>query len=677
MEDKSFINLTNEENLNKINIDSRLIETFKKVMKELQEYFNANGYTEKINYEEFLNNYLIGKDFKVQVNDLPSKIGAGGFYQKNLNRICIDEKYLNTNELQSILCHEFIHFLVMHGKENKITSFINEALTESLTRQMYPQSNSYEPQVRMMDFANLLAHKRNNYGEFLQGGIDAKQISTNWNDFIENISLYQEKYKNVGFTIENAINDENYIEAQRSIINNNIKSHLIKNFSEYEEVLEILSKRPIEDEKWINEFIEKIEQNITRNIKNPKIREATLNKFKEYRKIKQELEKYVDDDKFKIEINGTKILITKNKILYNEFSKKIIGQANSSFFSIMTSDKKEININLEEIFLKKEKLKEQEKQIRTFLTSMSLDDEIALTSITDKDKLIKLEKIELPLIDTKKPVYVYIAVYQDRIELLNNATRIETGKNLQISRYIGFNETCIVGEPLHKTDGIIYVPYSERQIKRRALSKYMSDINNDDIELSDFEKLTPEVKQKYIDEVQEKLPKFVIYQKEKEIEVGLKYGKTTVFKGKKCTLIDQKGNGLFNDYFYAINNENANNQVVEFDQDKKTNTSASLTPVTLKERYDALDREIKKLIELEKKSIVPNFMKRILKLIDEQDEIKAQMHLKGEKIEKKKGTEEEIEYYEYIEMLKRIQMNNEIEKNHIEQERIEGNRRRL
>lgn len=676
MEDKSFINLTNEENLNHINIDQRLIETFKKVMKEMQEYFNANGYTEKINYEEYFKNYLIDKDFKIQVNDLPSKIGASGFYIKSKNMICIDEKYLNTEELQSSLCHEFIHFLVMHDKENKITSFINEALTESLTRQMYPQSNSYEPQVRMMDFANILANKKNNYSLFLQGGIDAKQISGDWKDFIEHINAYQEKYKNTNFNFQEAATDDNYIKAQRSIIRNNIHSHLIKKFSEYEEVLKILSKRPVKDEKWINEFIEKIEQNIVINIKNQKIRQATLNKFKEYRKIKQELENYIDEDKFQMEISGTKILISRSKKIYNEFSKKMIGQAYSPLFQLIISGK-EMEINLEKIFLEKEKLKEKENQIRTFLTSMSLADEMALTSITDKDKLIKLEKIELPLIDTKKPEYVYIAVYQDRIELLNNATKIGTVNDLQISRYIGFNETCIVGEPLHKTDGIIYVPFSERQLKNRALSKYSSDINNDDVELSNFEKLPPEVKQKYIEEVQEKLPKFVIYQKEGEIEAGLMYGKKIAFKGKECTLIDPKGNGLFNDYFDAINNENANNQVVEFGQDKKTNTSEPSTPATLKERYDALDREIKKLIELEKKSVVPNYMERMLKLLDEQDEIKAEMYLKGEKIEKKKGTEEELEYYEYIEMLKSIQMNNEIERNHTEQERVEGSRRRL
>lgn len=228
----------------------------------------------------------------------------------------------------------------------------------------------------------------------------------------------------------------------------------------------------------------------------------------------------------------------------------------------------------------------------------------------------------------------------------------------------------------YKADGIVYTPYNERVIKNRALSKYSRDKNNDDIELSDFEKLPTEVKQKYIEEVQEKMQKFVIYQKDGEIEVGLMYGKNTAFKGKKCTLIEQKGDAIFNDYFNAINNENAKNQAVEFEQ-RKEEKSKSSKPMTLKEKYDALDQKIKELIKLEKKGIVPNYMERILKLIDEQDEIKIQMYLKNEKLEKKKGTDEEIEYYEYIEMLKRIQMNNEIERNHIEQERVEGNRRRL
>ena len=53
MEDKSFINLLTEENLAKINIDSRLVDSFKRVMKKMQVYFNSNGYTSERDYQAF------------------------------------------------------------------------------------------------------------------------------------------------------------------------------------------------------------------------------------------------------------------------------------------------------------------------------------------------------------------------------------------------------------------------------------------------------------------------------------------------------------------------------------------------------------------------------------------------------------------------------------------------
>ena len=58
MKDKSFLNLITDENMSKINIDPRLIESFKRVMNTIQEYFNANGYTEQRDYQAFFNEYL-------------------------------------------------------------------------------------------------------------------------------------------------------------------------------------------------------------------------------------------------------------------------------------------------------------------------------------------------------------------------------------------------------------------------------------------------------------------------------------------------------------------------------------------------------------------------------------------------------------------------------------------
>ena len=45
MDDRSFVNLISDDVLNEMKIDPRLIEPFKRVVKKLQAYFNANGYT--------------------------------------------------------------------------------------------------------------------------------------------------------------------------------------------------------------------------------------------------------------------------------------------------------------------------------------------------------------------------------------------------------------------------------------------------------------------------------------------------------------------------------------------------------------------------------------------------------------------------------------------------------
>ena len=143
MEDKSFINLLTEENLAKINIDPRLVDSFKRVMKKMQVYFNSNGYTSERDYQAFFYEYLLNpdntKNLSLFLNDEPSKIGADGFYTNDGKRICIDESNSRKDEnLDSTLCHEFIHFLVMRGiideqyadPQIRFGGFINEALTE-------------------------------------------------------------------------------------------------------------------------------------------------------------------------------------------------------------------------------------------------------------------------------------------------------------------------------------------------------------------------------------------------------------------------------------------------------------------------------------------------------------------------------------------------------------------
>lgn len=192
-----------------------------------------------------------------------------GFYSKAKQCICIDEGLLEKPHLEPTLCHEFTHFLVMNDKSVP-SGFINEAQTEMFTRQIYPISRSYEPQVRMMEFANILMNKANNFSLFLQGGIDSMHTSSMWNDFYNYVSLYQEKFANTSYKIGEAVKDEDYISAQRYIIRNNIHSHLINSFEDYEEILEKLSYAPVKDEEWMNNFITKIEKKYYKEYKRQK-----------------------------------------------------------------------------------------------------------------------------------------------------------------------------------------------------------------------------------------------------------------------------------------------------------------------------------------------------------------------------------------------------------------------
>ena len=332
MEDKSFINLLTEENLAKINIDPRLVDSFKRVMKKMQVYFNSNGYTSERDYQAFFYEYLLNpdntKNLSLFLNDEPSKIGAGGFYTNDGKKICIDESNSRKDEnLDSTLCHEFIHFLVMRGiideqyadPQIRFGGFINEALTEMLNRQMYPNSGAYEPQVSMMEFANLLSNNVNNYSMFLRGNIDAKGYGASaWNNFVANAKAYQSKWKGKPFLMSDARKDKLYINAQRELINSKISGHLIKSFSDYTEKIDILMQRPAPDLEYMETFFENMDINLLNNLglRNPELSSILKQKLQEYREISSSYEKYGNKDIYEFEILGRKIGIDKDRNLY-------------------------------------------------------------------------------------------------------------------------------------------------------------------------------------------------------------------------------------------------------------------------------------------------------------------------------------------------------------------------
>lgn len=616
MDDKSFINLLNGENLAKINIDLRLVDSFKRVMKKMQVYFNSKGYTSERDYQAFFNEYLLNpdntKNLSFFLNDEPSKIGTGGFYTPDGKRICIDKSISKKDEnLDSTLCHEFIHFLVMRDIINdqsadsqiRLGGFINEALTESLNRQMYPYSGAYAPQVSMMGFANLLSNNVNNYSMFLRGNIDAKGYSSSaWNNFAANAEAYQSKWKGKGFLMADARKDELYINAQRELINSKISVHLIKSFSDYTEKIDILMQRPAPDSEYMETFFENMDINFLNNLGliNPELLSIFKQKLQEYREISSSYAKYGNKDIYEFEILGHKIGIDKDRNLYgtNVLSYQATWNPNTGIYEFKTGNES-VKLDISQIDFKnwKKRAGERQQEIAQYFSQNAKYDIKSVEQVSKNDGLVKLEKFTLPNVSGKAtPTIIYVATYNDRIEVLNNPTPIGTMKNINYAQYIGVTSLdpkvgAIYSNQLGSIDnGIVYSKYNqkylhsktihslaqkitptltEKQIDKlveqyKASDEYDVEDNLNQKQLQEFaiiyyaenqyDKMPDEQKKELYDKVVKSNEKFIISTKDGRINVSLLFGDeiTTAFQGQSVVLVDTKGKGLYNEQYETL-----------------------------------------------------------------------------------------------------------------------------
>lgn len=616
MEDKSFINLLTEENLAKINIDPRLVDSFKRVMKKLQVYFNSNGYTSERDYQAFFNEYLLNpdntKNLSLFLNDEPSKIGAGGFYTNDGKRICIDESNSRKDEnLDSTLCHEFIHFLVMRGIINeqyadpqiRFGGFINEALTEMLNRQMYPNSGAYEPQVSMMGFANLLSNNVNNYSMFLRGNIDAKGYGASaWNNFVANAKAYQSKWKGKPFLMADARKDELYINAQRELIKSKISVHLIKSFSDYTEKIDILMQRPAPDLEYMETFFENMDINLLNNLglRNPELSSILKQKLQEYREISSSYAKYGNKDIYEFEILGRKIGIDKDRNLYgaNGLPYQATWNPNTGIYEFKTGNES-VKLDISQIDFKNWKTRagERQQEIAQYFSQNAKDDVKSVEQVAKNDGLVKLEKFTLPSVGGKKtPTVIYVATYNDRIEVLNNPTQIGTMENINSAQYIGVTSLdpkvgAIYSKPLGSIDnGIVYSKYNQKYLHSRTIHSLAQKITptlteeqidklveqykaSDEYDVEDnlspeqlqefaimqyaenqYDRIPYEQKKELYDKVVKSNERFIISTKDGRINVSLLFGDetTTAFQGQSVVLVDTKGKGLYNEQYETL-----------------------------------------------------------------------------------------------------------------------------
>lgn len=616
MEDKSFINLLTEENLSKINIDPRLVDSFKRVMKKMQVYFNSNGYTSERDYQAFFYEYLLNpdntKNLSLFLNDEPSKIGAGGFYTNDGKRICIDESNSRKDEnLDSTLCHEFIHFLVMRGiideqyadPQIRFGGFINEALTEMLNRQMYPNSGAYEPQVSMMEFANLLSNNVNNYSMFLRGNIDAKGYGASaWNNFVANAKAYQSKWKGKPFLMADARKDKLYINAQRELINSKISVHLIKSFSDYTEKIDILMQRPAPDLEYMETFFENMDINLLNNLglRNPELSSILKQKLQEYREISSSRAKYGNKDIYEFEILGRKIGIDKDRNLYgaNGLPYQATWNPNTGIYEFKTGNES-VKLDISQIDFKNWKTRagERQQEIAQYFSQNAKDDVKSVEQVAKNNGLVKLEKFTLPSVGGKKnSTVIYVATYNDRIEVLNNPTQIGTMENINSAQYIGVTSLdpkvgAIYSKPLGSIDnGIVYSKYNQKYLHSRTIHLLAKKITptlteeqidklveqykaSDEYDVEDnlspeqlqefaimqyaesqYDRIPYEQKKELYDKVVKSNERFIISTKDGKINVSLLFGDeiTTAFQGQSVVLVDTKGKGLYNEQYETL-----------------------------------------------------------------------------------------------------------------------------
>lgn len=619
VEDKSFIDLLTEENLSKIDIDPRLVDSFKRVTDKLQTYFNANGYTSQRDYKKFFEEYLfkdMDSKLRIRVSDEPSKIGAAGLYRHNqgITEIHIDETYLNDEEyLDQVFCHEFIHFLAMReldsveypDPEIKNGGFINEALTEMLTQQIYPNSNSYQPQVNMLKFANLLTGNVNNYSLFLRGKVDCKGGASAWNNFYASANAYQRSWADKGFLMRDAINDSNYISAQRCIIQANISSHLISSFSDYRKWVSILQQRPVPDNDFIDKLFTDMDRSLVSNLglKNENLKDIMYRQLSDYRQISSALSMYDGKDVYEFEIAGHKVAIDKDRNLYGMGIYSSSWDPSTGIFKLKVGDENlELDINTIDFTKRKKELLEKQQTIPKYFSSTSKADVKSVEQVAKKEGLVKLEKFTLPNVTGKKnPTVVYVATYNDRIEILNNPAQIGELENINSAQYIGLTSTdlkvgAIYSKPLDSIDkGIVFSKINQKSLHSRTISLLASKITptlnkdkitelieqykqSDEYDVADnftdkdlqefaiskyaniqYEKMSEEQKKALYDEIIKSNEQFVISMKDGKVDVSLLFGNkyVTAFKGQSELLVDTNGKGLYNEQFEILSKTSA------------------------------------------------------------------------------------------------------------------------
>ena len=614
MSDDSFLYFTQNDIIEKISIDPRLTDSFKRVMIKLQEYFNANGYTEQRNYKEYLQKYLLDSgenNLKIYMNEIKEE-GVEGFYRRSTNEICINVDMLkgSIENLDSALCHEFTHFLVMHSltKENSDPQifnggFINEALTEMMTQQMYPNSNAYDAQVAMQKFANLLSGNVNNYSRFLKGYIDARFGSPAWVTYVDYANAFQSDFNQKGYiNIFEARNNENFIKAQRELIRLFARpsrpSSRYFTFEEYCECVKKLIDRPVRDQEFINQTIETMEKNMIESLgsNNYNINEFLKQKLIEVRVLIKEQKKYEGKKIYEFTFAGRKISIDNSLNVTGELVGIQRGWNPNTRIMTFELNGKKMQFNVDELDfdLKEKEIHSKFEEFSSYYSENGKKNMTMLEiAMQQTGELSKIEKFTLPIVELngrKTPYTIYVATYADKIVLLNNYEQIKSVSDIRLNEFIGTTSrnpkySAIYSKELDKIEnGIMFSTLNEYQVLKRSINYISNELSetlsqeeleryitkykaSDYIEEDDedtiryealliaakekFESLTPEQKQALFNKIKEQGDKFILSTSNGKIDISTVFGDEfiTAYKGESQVLYDVNGAGIYNTIF--------------------------------------------------------------------------------------------------------------------------------
>ena len=313
-----FLALLKEQNLTKIKIDKELIPIFKIVISMMSDYFVANDLINVKDWNSFFEKFLLTNNEEqlyIKLGNIGGNVEpVGGEYSKEKKIIAINKVNDDINRLCSSLCHEFIHFLVMHDSNSlnaKISDspFFNESMTEYLSGCIMGTGNTsyYFREYEMAEFYCKIA--KNPFSRFLNDKFAFDD------DYYAPINLIRSSQR-----FQNDHKLDSYLSVQRQIISRGLDDYSINSFEDFVNIVTIINQRPRFDGDYINTIFERIIDKYVTNLNlNEQQRTDIMNKLITFCKVSNKYQLYGENEVAEFLIDDLHIAFDKKGQYYNDF----------------------------------------------------------------------------------------------------------------------------------------------------------------------------------------------------------------------------------------------------------------------------------------------------------------------------------------------------------------------